>query len=806
MKTVYKWLISTAVVFGLSACDEVQTPDIDEMLTSDESADNAGDALQISDIKFSDDNKEMYLSARLLHDIGDYDIMDSTHVVIKPHQQIQMLPGKFGDEIQPVITKIKNPSREVLKNMDLKLLIMVDLSLPQHQVDAELHAVRDINTLLGQQGVYIAFMQGENVSETYEASDYVIDHYFVHHDPSYTYLYRSILTKLDEFMDPQTTIGNAHRKVLVVMSGGKTYENDLPVDPQHFAIQQQLTNKTTELKNKLWAYYVNFSANTQSDNDLMALTEDTDDSNIMQFFCKDLGGIYQPTFNWQEMETDMMSDFNIDPAKYEITLENPDGKIYRGTLHKLEIGLYDKKTNDLVAKGTTTFTLGTIYNPVIIHDETMIQIITGGIVLLIIVFLLAWLILQFIEPFIRYQLFKRKHVISYSGSKMSVNGLEVAESCYLCKAPFETGDEIVVKCKHTMHKACWDENEYHCPEHGRHCKEGSHYYNKHNLLDGSNPLYLMKWVLVAIISAFVAWCVFINQDYAQSMSLIQSIHSFYHELTSTTDEKGSLSFVYGSYLSDLPAFGQTVGFMITFFLSFFTVRRRKWLLRLSEMVLRAFLAGLVSCLSCLFGCMVAIILHIETYTFLIDWIPWLLLSIVIMLAVTIKTRTPIRRTFFVASCSIALLSMLMWGFIFFNNTLNYRLSLLIGFIVYAVAIAICIARETPRSERYFLHVEGAIKEMDIALYKWLRNETDRVVTIGKSVDCSIQLSWDINGKAAPVQAEIKKYKNSLRLTALEEGVIVNNKPLEPGKETWLYHGKKFTIGNTTFTYIEKDIS
>ena len=96
--------------------------------------------------------------------------------------------------------------------------------------------------------------------------------------------------------------------------------------------------------------------------------------------------------------------------------------------------------------------------------------------------------------------------------------------------------------------------------------------------------------------------------------------------------------------------------------------------------------------------------------------------------------------------------------------------------------------------------------MDIALYKWLRNETDRVVTIVKSVDCSIQLSWDINGKAAPVQAEIKKYKNGLRLTALEEGVIVNNKPLEPGKETWLYHGKKFTIGNTTFTYIEKDIS
>jgi hypothetical protein len=123
-----------------------------------------------------------------------------------------------------------------------------------------------------------------------------------------------------------------------------------------------------------------------------------------------------------------------------------------------------------------------------------------------------------------------------------------------------------------------------------------------------------------------------------------------------------------------------------------------------------------------------------------------------------------------------------------------------------MAIAAVVAKDTPRSERYFLHVEGAIKEMDIALYKWLQNDSDRVVTIGKSVDCSIQLSWDINGKAAPVQAEIRKYKSGLRLVAVEDGVLVSNKPLASGRELWLYHGRQFTIGNTTFTYIEKDIS
>ena len=95
--------------------------------------------------------------------------------------------------------------------------------------------------------------------------------------------------------------------------------------------------------------------------------------------------------------------------------------------------------------------------------------------------------------------------------------------------------------------------------------------------------------------------------------------------------------------------------------------------------------------------------------------------------------------------------------------------------------------------------------MDIALYKWLRLAPDRSVTIGKSVNCSIQLSWDVNGQVSPVQAEIHKHIDSIRLTALEEGVFVNNKPLSPGSEIWLYHGRKFTIGNTTFTYIETTV-
>lgn len=806
MKIVYSWLIGMVVVFGLAACDEKINPDIDDILSSDGAPDSAGDALQISDISFSDDHKYMTLSARLAHETGDYDLMDSTRVVVKPQQQVQLLPGKFGEEIQPTITKITNPGRDVLKKKNIKLLLLVDLSLPQKQIDAELRALREVRALFGHQGIYVAFMQGDNVSQTYEATDYIVDNYFVHRDPSYIYLYRSVYTKLSEFNNDSTTIGSARHKVMVVLSGGKTYDNDMPVDPQHFALQQQLADMAPLLKGKLWFYYVNFSPMLSGGDEFFALSVNPSNSNILNYLCADLDGLYQSSFNWQEMETDILNDFKIDPAQFFITLENPDGKVFRGMLHKLQIGFYDRKTNDVIAKGSITYSLGSIYSPVIVNDDSMLQIVLGGILTTLFVFLILWVVLQFVEPYIRYLVFRKKHVIRYSGNKMSYKGIEVAESCYLCKAPFELGDEIVVKCKHTVHKECWDENEYHCPEHGRRCKEGAHYYNQHNLFDNDNKLFSAKWMLLAVVAGFAAWLWFISEDHSAYAGIIQYIHNLYHEVTATSDKNGELTFVYGAYLNDLPAFGQAVGFMLTFFFSYFTVRRRMWLFRLGEMLLRAVLAAFAGWLCCMLGCIVSIILHMDSATFLIDWIPWLLLSGVIFIAVTINTRTPIRRVFIIESFCVAILAVLVWGFVFYNTMLSYRLSLLAGFIVYAVAISVCIAKETPRSERYFLHVEGAIKEMDIALYKWMRNSTDPVVTIGKSVDCSIQLSWDINGKAAPVQAEIRKYKRSMRLTALEEGVYVDNKPLAPEREIWLYHGRKFVIGNTTFTYVEKDLS
>ena len=148
--------------------------------------------------------------------------------------------------------------------------------------------------------------------------------------------------------------------------------------------------------------------------------------------------------------------------------------------------------------------------------------------------------------------------------------------------------------------------------------------------------------------------------------------------------------------------------------------------------------------------------------------------------------------------------MIVWNIFYQLSELDYRVILLFSFLFYYVSMAISVATAAPRLERYFLKVEGAVKTMDIALYKWFKNNNERVVTIGHSVDCSLQLSWDVQSNIAPIQAEIRMIRKIPYLIAREPGVILRGKPLKPNRKIRLYHGRQFSIGKTTFTYIEKD--
>ena len=119
------------------SCDEQGIPNIDDLMTSENTEETAGEGLQIIDYEYSDDYKGMELSAQLMSDIGGYDLTDSLTVAVRPLQEFQILPGQYGDETQPLIKSVRNVSREALQKMNNKLLVLVDLSLPQQEIDAE---------------------------------------------------------------------------------------------------------------------------------------------------------------------------------------------------------------------------------------------------------------------------------------------------------------------------------------------------------------------------------------------------------------------------------------------------------------------------------------------------------------------------------------------------------------------------------------------------------------------------------------------------------------------------------------------
>ena len=150
-------------------------------------------------------------------------------------------------------------------------------------------------------------------------------------------------------------------------------------------------------------------------------------------------------------------------------------------------------------------------------------------------------------------------------------------------------------------------------------------------------------------------------------------------------------------------------------------------------------------------------------------------------------------------------SMYLWSFAF-SMQIDTREFLLLSYMIYCIGFAVSVAATSPKSERYFLRVEGPIKEMDVAIYKWMNASIlSKRVTIGKSVNCDLQMSWDITSPIAPEQAEVRMINGYLYLFALEDGVIFDKKPLKPRVRKRLYHGSKFVIGKTIFTYIEKDL-
>lgn len=773
-------IILTALLLTTS-CN--QLPSIAPTAEEDEKFNN----IEVVETRFAADYKTFSVDVKVPDTIGLLSLTDTAGLRIETEERSSA--GVSADKtMQPVLTHIENIRMQELSDNQLTLLLLVDLTLSEEDIEAERRAVETMRQWFPSNNLRIAFMSDKSVGATMPLTDYVMATYFKK-SHSKKYLYRSILQKREEIAN--WTKLKPSQKGLVVFSDGDVYEGDTPIDPDHYELQERILRAGNK-GGYSTVEYVNMGHFYEEG-------EGNEAKAVMEQLTQHSKGLYLDHFNWHLLLKDILETFDVDYADYRLTFVNPDKKVYVGKTNHLDISIYED--SKLLMRGCAKYNIGDIYNPIIIHGLSPVQVLLQGIVITLLLLLLAYLVLQLAIPYVSYRLFKRRYVTRYTHQGMVFNGLQVSQSCYLCKAPFEEGDLIVARCKHVLHKECWDDNEYKCPEHGRHCKEGSHYYNARNLFDRRNAPFYARWVMVAIVAGLMAWLCFSVFVHRPSGALLNDIMLSIHDLKPGTIEAQDAYDKYAKHLNIMPIFGLSVNLCLTFALSLFC-HRQPLKLRLQWCAVKALVASFLGYVLFLLVCIVSIIFNMEE-SGLIDWTPWVLNGAVIMVVSTVFTRVRLRLKYLAYCGAATIVVMYVWSAMFFDSKADNREILMLCFIVYSVALFLSIAFAAPKSERYFLHVEGALKPLDVALYKWMRTAPDYEVSIGKSVDCNLQMTWDFSD-IAPRQALITRQRGHLYLVAVEEGIVVEGRPLPVDARVALYHGRAFTIGQTIFTYIEKD--
>ena len=806
MIKMYRILLMAFFAVSLVGCDDLTGSDIndeemDDIFSTESENDSTAnkEQLEVMGVEFMPGYKRFKMFVSIKEDLGPYALTDTNQVIIKATEYIGGVPNNSSSK--PVLKLVKNTEGEAIAKDGVKALVLVDLDQPQTVVNKELRAVREMRTVI-RQNLYVAFMSDQSVSETMQASDYVLDSRFVSTQQSRKLLYRSILLKKKEIEDRVDVWANAKKVSLVVFSNEQIYDdNDEPLDKDHFTLEEEMVKPDSVYNSRFLSISSVYFSDAGEDN------TNTDDqaSSVLKVMTKNYGGIYEKQFSWSELKESIMGIKSEDIIANEFDFENPNGKVYSGISHKMVIELFAKDDGHLIGSASTDILLGVVYNPVVVNGGNNFLVFLQGVAITLFVILLVYLIFQLLIPYVNYRLFQKKYVVRYIPGNMSVENISVSESCYYCKAPFKPGDEIVVKCEHVMHKHCWDENQYHCPEYGRHCQTGSHYYNHVNLFDSANALYHLKWIIVSILAALLAWSLYVflilELDQTTPTLVARMVEAKIPEMGSYAvfnEADNSMGY--------LPLFGMCLGGCLTLALAIMAVRKQFYLKRVLDFCLRVSVVAIASYFLFLLSESVIKAFDMNPWLAVINWIPMSLMTMLIAFVSTADTKIHLRKYILLIAIVLGGLSLYVWSFFFRGiMLLDIRVLLLFSCIFYCVGVGLAVAQMMPKSEHYFLNVKGAVKETDIALFKWFINNPDEVVTIGKSIDCSLQMTWDIKGQVAPIHANLRLTNMGIRLTALEEGVMVGSKMLLPGNSRLLSHNNQFTIGDTTFTYIERDI-
>ena len=258
----------------------------------------------------------------------------------------------------------------------------------------------------------------------------------------------------------------------------------------------------------------------------------------------------------------------------------------------------------------------------------------------------------------------------------------------------------------------------------------------------------------------------------------------------------------------------TVGLLLGFFLSLVFRYNDEYRKKDAKVYMKIFglslLSGLIGFLAMLVGGILFCLLLSAVGTTYVPWycsLPaYILFSICMVLSLTIKSSIPTKSALIGGGIAAII------GFIvlYFGGVISSNmgwLNMLLDFIIYGGGLGASLVTVRMLAERYFLIIKNGMKAgQRIPIHKWM-NATGggNKVTIGKTNECEIQMNWEKANKVADkhVQLYIDKVRSLPMLSPLAEGVVFNVRTTLPAnKQVVLSNGDTFSIGDTTFEYVE----
>jgi hypothetical protein len=454
--------------------------------------------------------------------------------------------------------------------------------------------------------------------------------------------------------------------------------------------------------------------------------------------------------------------------------------------------------NGKVAYGKRSFTIGSPTQVIETGSIDSAQIYLIGLAIGLILLLITYFIFQVFIPLIKYKQFCKKYVIKYQPqANVSV------QQCFYCGRPFEYNDEVVTKCPHIVHKRCWDKNGAKCPEFGMNCKTGSYYYNRENKLDPKNAPKYVSWIVWGMFGGIISWFLYfftLNQFRTMFYPLITSlVSSCYPKFDIVQHAEIVVNFQ--SKIQGLLLSGIILGFVLTFLFCNIIEIRKKDFKVVSIIVLRSIFGSLLGWLAFLLGSVIIILFKANHANLFVDWIPWLLFGSLVGLALSFKSEIEWKKGLVGGAIAV------LFGFIILYTAIYIfvKFTILVTFLFYSAILGGSIAVAHGISQKYFLELSGKFKKREIAIHKWMSavGGLNRV-TIGKSINCVIQMNWDPSVEHDTC-AELYILNDRPHCRAVETGVFYeNHRELPRGKSIPLVNGTKFEIGETIFTYVERD--